>query len=255
MNEKTISYLRFARQLGQQLLEPMDSIARRLNNRRNYPPLWIRQLVGNLNDYEGSVGEYTAYLKLLCNLQPGDTLLDIGCGCGTILTPVTEQKLSSYLGGYIGLDMDQRLLRSAQTRSSRSEMFLSAEHICHVVESSIDVVLCKSLFTHLLLPDTVEYLEHIRRVLRSGGRCLSTWFLLRKEDYTHPLRGRYTFPYRENKVAYQRESKPTLAVAYSLEYLKKLLKDMKLNYDIYFGAWRGEDRGLSFQDIIVITKP
>ena len=54
MNEKIISLLRGIRTSLQIVVEPMDLLSRWMNGKNGYPPLWIRQKVGSLNDFEGS---------------------------------------------------------------------------------------------------------------------------------------------------------------------------------------------------------
>ena len=112
-NEKLITLLRGTRTVLQTLAEPIDWASRMLNNKHGYPPLRIRQLVGGLNDFEGSCGEYVAYLKLLCGLKEGDKLLDIGCGCGLITLDTTGAgSLLDYLGR-TGIYVGFRLLLEA----------------------------------------------------------------------------------------------------------------------------------------------
>ena len=39
-----------------------------------------------------------------------------------------------------------------------------------------------SVFTHMLPPDLDQYLSEVQRVLRQGGRCLISAFLLNEES-------------------------------------------------------------------------
>ena len=259
MDEKIVGVLRGLRTSLQIAFEPIDLLSRMVNNKKGYPPLWLRQKVGDLNDFEGSGGEYVAYLKLLCNLKPGDKLLDIGCGCGLICLDITEGgSLLRYLGnngGYEGVDIDGKLIswcnRTIRKRYPISQFFLSPDgSMPNFYNYKFDVVLTKSLFTHLLEEETEGYLNGIKEVLRPGGRCLATFFLLNEMEPN----GRYTFKFPDGKVAYERVTKKKAAVAYDEKWLLSLLKKMEFSVDIYYGSWRGNGKGLSFQDIVILRR-
>ena len=256
LDENLISILRGIRTSLQVVAEPIDWAARFLNNKRGYPPLWLRQKVGDLNDFEGSGGEYIAYLKLLCGLKPGDELLDIGCGCGLMCLPLSENLvLPKYLKSYVGMDTDKGLIDWCRENvkygncffillEDRDGGYLPAE------SNSFDVILAKSLFTHLLKEETENYLNEIKRLLRLGGRCLATFFLLNEVE----PKGRYTFKFVSYPEAYERITGKRAAVAYDEKWLLGLLKRMGFSVDVYSGSWRGDGKGLSFQDIIILRR-
>ena len=247
MIEAVYTTMRIGRNLLQRTLEPLDLSVRLLNNKHNYPSLHMRQLVGGLNDFEGSSGEYVAYLKLLCNLMPGDKLLDIGCGCGTILYDTTGVgSLPDYLGEYWGVDVDGKVISWCNNHLGRDNVHFHTT----IQPTSVDVVLAKSLFTHLNVYETEAYLHTIQKILRRGGHCLATFFLLNGQK----PQGKFTFKHVHGCVSYQRESKPQLAVAYDQKWLLSLLKKSGFSADVYYGAWREGRSGLSFQDIIVLRK-
>ena len=259
MDERLISLGRWGR-LGLQIaLEPIDWTARLINGRTKYPPLYIRQKVGNLFDFETSGAEYASYLKLLCNLKPGDNLLDIGCGCGLMALQHNENpSLPEYLfpGTYCGLDKDLDLITWCNRRLERPGVMFKwlpngSPYDVLFGPENFNVVLCKSLFTHLFPEETAGYIEEIKGILKPGGSCLATFFLLDKEE----RRGRYKFKtWSEGDVGYERPTKPRLAVGYRIEGLEYLLDGLELEYEIYKGSWRGHGGGLSFQDIVIIRK-
>lgn len=258
MNESIITLLRGTRTALQIAAEPIDWAARFLNNKRNYPPLWLRQHVGDPSYFEGSCGEYVAYLKLLCGLKPGDELLDIGCGCGLILMDTTGAgSLLDYIrpGNYVGMDIDKRSISWCKRYIKATNCFFThlenrnGEHL-PAASSSFSIVLAKSLFTHLLLDEAIDYLKEIKRLLKPRGECLCTWFLLRGQE----LKGKYTFKYKNVVTAYERETRPRLAVAYQEDWLLKKIKEVGLEIElpIRYGTWSGRQDGLSFQDIIIM---
>jgi len=257
VNENIITILRNTRTGLQILAEPIDALARFLNYKEGYPPLWIRQKVGGLNDFEGSGGEYMAYLKLLCNLQPGMNVLDIGCGCGLMCLPINENgTLPEYIypGNYIGIDIDKTQINWCKNHLMDMGNVSFGTSTKELPNGVFDVVLCKSLFTHLLLGEAEDYLQLIKDVLKPNGVCLATFFLYRDTDR---LLGKFRFrhPSVNGHVFYERASKPRLAVAYDAELFPtmKALEGLVID-KIYYGSWRGDNKGLSFQDIVIIRR-
>lgn len=261
MNEKILSTLRNTRTALQVLAEPIDAFDRFLNCKKGYPPLRIRQKVGSLNDFEGSGGEYIAYLKLLCALKMGDSMLDIGCGCGLMCLPINENgPLSEYLGptgNYVGLDIDWQLIKwcKGHLSNDNTSFFWLPDDEAFKLDAphgSYDVILAKSLFTHLLPSETQDYLEELGKLLKPEGRCLATFFLMTE---TEP-QGRYTFKHPGSTSAYylERPSKPEAAVAYNETWLLSKLKALEFSVDVYYGSWRGNKKGLSFQDIVILRR-
>jgi SAM-dependent methyltransferase len=232
-----------------------------INSKANLPPLHLRQLVGSLYDFEGSIGEYTAYLKLLCKLRPGDRVLDLGCGCGTILYNTTGAgSLLDYLGPsglYVGMDIDALAIEWCQRRAKHIPNCIFTTSLKNIPLLQYDVVIAKSLFTHLLDKEAQEYLKLVHGYLRPGGACLSTWFLLN----FRPLHGEFKFPYDLGpRMRVLRPSNPTRAVAYLEEWLLEDLHRIGFETEVLYGTWpgdtyyRGDNAGLSFQDIIVLRR-
>lgn len=258
MNERLISILKETRTVLQILAEPVDSFARFLNCKKGYPPLWIRQKVGSLNDFEGSGGEYMAYLKLLCGLQPGMSVLDIGCGCGLMCLPINENgTLPEYIypGKYIGIDTDKELIGWCTKHLTRENCHFycleSPEDFkFKASHGTFDVVLCKSLFTHLLKDEIDAYLKEIRKFLNQEGRCLATFFLLNGKE----PKGRYTFKHSRGCYSFERKSNPRAAIAYQEEWVRNKLIELLYFFDIHYGSWRGDNKGLSFQDAVIIRR-
>lgn len=256
MNEKTITVLKGGRTALQFLAEPIDYLIRGMNYKKGYPPLRLRQMVGSLNDFEGSGGEYMAYLKLLCDLKSGDNVMDIGSGCGLMCLKVNENPtLPGYIkpGSYVGIDTNKTLVDWCNRYIKLTNGFFVTPPIKNRLpglNETVDVILCKSLFTHLFKHEVESYLSEIRRLLKPKGRCLATFFLLNDKEY----KGRYSFGYYEGDFSLERYSQPRAAVAYEEEWIQKTLEGFGFSHEVHYGSWRGDNKGLSFQDIIILRK-
>jgi SAM-dependent methyltransferase len=124
--------------------------------------------------------------------------------------------------------------------------------------SSFDFAFATSLFTHLLQDDTRHYLAETARVLKPGGTCLLTFFLLTPEaeaeiaagramQFVHPIDG-------GGSIVDPRE--PELGVAYPVEEIRAMLDESGLTVEepIHAGLWANAAGGLTLQDIVVARR-
>ena len=136
---------------------------------------------------------------------------------------------------------------------------LSAEDFTFPYQSaSFDVILFKSLFTHLLPGEVENYLKEVSRLLKEDGRCLATFFFLNQEQELLAVRGSNAlkFNFGDEQWRYVYEHSPESACAYEENFILGLLSnhDLRLAGPAYYGSWSGRERGLSFQDMVVIKK-
>lgn len=270
---KFFQALQLTRTVGLSLLEPVDYASRVINNKRHFPPLRLRREVGDLGSFESSGGEFMPYCRLLCNVQPNERVLDIGCGCG-LMALFFEDYLDS-TGQYAGVDIQSRLIRWCQKHiSSRSPNFKfvlldlpnqrynpggnpHAEFRIPEEDHSFDFILLKSVFTHLLPDDLERYMAEISRLLSEDGRCLVSFFLFDEgAAEVKSTRSSLSFEFGDGTYRYQCERVPERAVAYSESYIRRILSqhNLVLQEPIRYGTWSGRADGLSFQDLIVVTR-
>jgi SAM-dependent methyltransferase len=108
---------------------------------------------------------------LLGRVQPGEVVLDLGCGAGTDL--LIAAQMTGPSGRAIGVDMTSAMLERA--RASAAEMGLenlelheSLIESLPLPDASVDVVISNGVID--LIPDKEAVFDEIDRVLRPGGR-------------------------------------------------------------------------------------
>jgi SAM-dependent methyltransferase len=242
------------------------------------PPrhLWLGSR-DSISHYYRWVWEYLAYLTLLCDLHRESAVLELGCGHGR-----TAHGLLAYLrspGQYYGLDVDSARIKDAQDRIQKrfpSFQFIWADaynahynpsgttpaagYVFPFAAAAFDVIYAASLFSHLLPDETQRYFQESCRVLKPGGKCLFSMFVL---DYYRgqgttisPL---YEFNYalpEHPGVAVRDIAHPDALIGYSLEKITLLANSAGLRLlRVVPGLW-SESPGLAAneQDLILLCR-
>lgn len=240
--------------LKYRLLQPLDALCRLLSGKRALPPIHLRRYVGPLESFESSGAEFLAYLKLLADLRPDTRLLDIGCGCGLMalqLTPHLDPQ-----GCYVGMDISRPAIAWCQRHITARHPHFAFVHSDvynprgqHQAESctfpgeagSFDLILVKSVFTHLRPAEVAHYLREVARLLTDGGRCLATFFLLNEAQQKLDEKGRNTFQFRfgDPTWRYVDAGEPEAAVAFAESHLLAMLGEAGLRPGGKFVMERG----------------
>lgn len=121
----------------------------------------------------------------LAHLQPGDTVLDVGCGTGTLALEVARRV--GRAGRVCGIDPGAEQIERA--RAKAAQRHLPIEFEVGVIEQlpfpdqAFDVVFSTLMMHHLPAPLKRQGLVEIARVLKGGGRLIIADFT-RKQDRT-----------------------------------------------------------------------
>jgi ubiquinone/menaquinone biosynthesis C-methylase UbiE len=116
-----------------------------------------------------------ALVRSIARPQPGDVVLDLGCGNGHHLLA-----LGSEVARGIGIDVSPGMIELARARLRRLPRRANlafgvdnAEQLSGIADQSVDLVMCIGAFEHML--DKRAVLASIYRVLKFGGRffCLA----------------------------------------------------------------------------------
>ena len=121
-------------------------------------------------------------------LKPGEAVLDVGCGTGTIA--LLAKKTVGPEGRVDGIDASPEMIARATAKAKRAGLkvgFLTATaQELPFTDGQFDVVLSTLMFHHLPKKVREEFGGEVFRVLKPGGRVLII-------DFTRPPRQTITF--------------------------------------------------------------
>ena len=130
--------------------------------------------------FRGKELELRQKIADLAQLQSGETVLDVGCGTGTLV--LTAKERVGTTGRIYGIDPSRQMIAYARRKASRCNLSVDfllghAEQLAFP-DRSFDVVLCTWMIHHLPLDDQRQGLTEMARVLKPGGRLLLVDFHL-----------------------------------------------------------------------------
>jgi SAM-dependent methyltransferase len=231
-----------------------------------------------ISHYYRWIWEYLAYLTLLTDLRRHSVVLELGCGHGR-----TARGLLDYLrhpGAYFGIDVDAVRLADAQQRLERrfpnfqfvrADVYnrqynpegpvTAANYSFPFADETFDVIYAASLFSHLLPDETANYLSQSARVLKPGGRCLFSFFVL--DNYRGSgttISPSYTFdhPFKNHEgVAVRFPEYPDVLIGYTQRVIDRFARDAGLQVvRVIPGLWtENTDWAVNEQDLILLRKP
>jgi SAM-dependent methyltransferase len=218
--------------------------------------------------------EFLGFAYNLLGLKPGDAILDAGCGIGRMAFG-----LAPYLdagGRYEGFDIDARMVRWASDNiTSRYPQFrfqvadvynsfynrkgraTSDRYRFPYEDASFDAATLMSVFTHMDEGGIDNYLRELARVIRRGGRCMVTTFLLDDEVRVAMKGGRARYRF---KVPFGRfwsigRWRPESAVAIEAPMFLDKVREHGFTVERNFpGAWSGRKDALTMQDLLILRR-
>lgn len=113
------------------------------------------------------------------DLSKDDVLLDIGCGCGSLLEVGITDKCKKYIGLDIVPECIEYIKEKFPDLPNGSYVDVVKDYNLPMEDESVDKVCLFSVFTHLMHHEMYRYLLEINRVLKPGGLCIFTfreWF-------------------------------------------------------------------------------
>ncbi|MBI4702655.1 MAG: class I SAM-dependent methyltransferase [Deltaproteobacteria bacterium] len=109
-----------------------------------------------------------AVVRALVAAEPGERILEIGCGGGHVLRLFPQAEL-------VGVDVSGVVLDKARRNLAgyRVELLKGELDALGLPEASFDKVVCTEVLEHTACPERI--LEHARRLLRPSGRAVVTF--------------------------------------------------------------------------------
>jgi ubiquinone/menaquinone biosynthesis C-methylase UbiE len=230
--------------------------------------------LATIEDFKAQGDECLQIFRDVAGLKPDERILDVGCGIGRKTLPLTQYL--SEQGSYEGIDIVKAGIEWCGEKITPDYPNFHFQHIdvfnqlynpqgqiqpdvyCFPFEDeSFDFVTLGSVFTHMFPPELTNYLEQVGRVLKRGGRCLITYFLLNEESLRLIETGRSTIDFKFARDVYRIASQenPEGAVAYDEHWVRELYARTGLHVQrLDYGSWCGRARFMSYQDIILASK-
>jgi len=245
------------------------------------PPARLRVRVGcfasyiRIRRYRAVAEEFVDHLSRIGGLTWRSRMLDIGCGCGQMAAPLTS--IIGPEGCYEGFDPDAEAIAWCRERISLRFphfRFASADLANNLYnprgsvrpedfrfpypDHSFDLILLKSVFTHMPHSPMSHYLQEVRRMLRPRGRCLASFFLLNDEARAGIRAGKsvYAFSYAGEGCFVIDPRISDYVVAHDESLLRETATrdGLQVSDPIYYGAWSGRSDYVSFQDMVLFSR-
>lgn len=110
---------------------------------------------------------YDSVMKKI-KMQAFDSILDVGCGTGAILSMVTDEY--RHVKAY-GIDFSEKMIEKAsEILGRKAQLTVGESDSLPWSDDFFDLVVCNSSFHHY--PEPVKTLTEMRRVLRPSGRVI-----------------------------------------------------------------------------------
>lgn len=128
-----------------------------------------------------TVGKLERDFLISAGLQPGDFVVDVGCGSGRLAL-----QLSGIAGlRYLGTDILPELLRHAEQLCHRPDWSFAVTDGSAIPcrNACADIVCFFSVFTHLTHEDSFRYLREPKRVAKPGALIVFSFLEFRIESH------------------------------------------------------------------------
>ncbi|MFS8111224.1 methyltransferase domain-containing protein [Rhizobium jaguaris] len=146
----------------------------------------------------GREGRFRGLMLRLAALGPGETVLDVACGTGTLA--IAAKRRVGAKGSVTGIDASAEMIERAQRKADRAGLEVTfvngtAQQL-PFGDGQFDIVMGTLMLHHLPKPVRAAFACEARRVLKPGGRLLLI-------DFGKPLQSRWPQAHRHGHVDMQ----------------------------------------------------
>jgi ubiquinone/menaquinone biosynthesis C-methylase UbiE len=126
----------------------------------------------------GRPGRFRERLVGLARLQRGESVLDVGCGTGSLA--IAAKRRVGPSGSVYGIDASPKMIARASKKARKAGVdVVFREAVAEALpfpDAQFDVVLSTVMLHHLPRPARQQCAGEMRRVLKPGGRVLAVDF-------------------------------------------------------------------------------
>jgi SAM-dependent methyltransferase len=232
------------------------------------PPRRLQVAVGG-GDYRAIGAEYRRLFVDLGGLEPHHAVLDVGCGSGRMAYALKDWLSGRYEGFDVvpeAVDWCRRAIGAhhpgfrfqvadiTSERYNPNGTYEAANYRFPYPDDTFDFAFLTSVFTHLQRPAVDNYVAELARVVRPGGRCFATYFLM-DEEAVRLMGGHGQFGFDQGEQLVVDEDVPERAVAFRDGDVRELHERHGLPIEsVHRGSWCGRERYTSFQDITISVR-
>ena len=251
---------------------PIDVWETITGKRHKYEPLKGDIYTGS-GDFIAQGIDQVKLLKKHIQLEPDDAVLDVGSGIGRTAIALTDYLSSK--GTYEGFDVVEKGVKWCNKKIKKdfpnfNFMYVPLNNDLYNTskgksqsfkfpyeDASFNKVFLFSVFTHMSVEEIGHYLCEIKRILKPGGLCLSTFFMYTSTSEEMIANGNeFSFPVKKDGFRLMSDAVKSANIALNDDLLDELITKAKLEkINMIEGFWRrdiSKQPDNNYQDIVIL---